>query len=126
MLESLHHLAIICSDYTQSKKFYTQVLGFEIIREVYREDRQSYKLDLALNGQYVLELFSFPYPPTRPSQPEACGLRHLAFKIENIDNTIEELKLKGIETEPIRTDEWTGKRFTFFKDPDDLPIELYE
>lgn len=126
MLERLHHLAIICSDYTTSKKFYTQVLGFEIIREVYREDRQSYKLDLALNGQYVLELFSFPYPPQRPTQPEACGLRHMAFKVSTLEACIETLNAKGIATEPVRIDEWTNRRFTFLRDPDNLPIELYE
>jgi len=126
MLKSVHHIAIICSDYTISKQFYTEILGLEIIREVYRAERNSYKLDLALNGNYIIELFSFPNPPQRLSQPEACGMRHLAFQVENLENSIKELNQKGIQTEPIRTDEFTGKRFTFFNDPDQLPIELYE
>ncbi|MET3731171.1 SMU1112c/YaeR family gloxylase I-like metalloprotein [Moheibacter stercoris] len=126
MLQNIHHIAIICSNYTISKKFYTEILGLEIIREVFREERGSYKLDLALNGNYIIELFSFPNPPKRLSQPEGTGLRHLAFQVMNIEDTINELKNKGIDTEPIRVDEFTGKRFTFFFDPDDLPIELYE
>jgi glyoxylase I family protein len=125
-LSSVHHLAIICSDYERSKKFYTEVLGLKIIREVYRKERQSYKLDLEVNGQYVIELFSFPHPPKRPSRPEACGLRHLAFAVQNIDRAFEDLSKLGIQAEPIRMDEHTGKRFTFFADPDDLPIELYQ
>ena len=125
-LKSIHHIAIICSDYEISKQFYTKILGLEIIREVYREERKSYKLDLALNGNYVIELFSFPHPPKRISQPEATGLRHLAFQVENIENCIAELTSKNIPTEPIRIDEFTGKRFTFFSDPDGLPLELYE
>lgn len=126
MLQNIHHIAIICSNYTISKKFYTEILGLEIIREVYREERGSYKLDLALNGNYIIELFSFPNPPKRLSQPEGTGLRHLAFQVMNIEDTINKLHQKGITTEPIRVDEFTGKRFTFFFDPDDLPIELYE
>lgn len=125
-LKSIHHIAIICSDYEISKQFYTEILGLEIIREVYREERDSYKLDLALNSHYIIELFSFPHPPKRISQPEATGLRHLAFQVENLDNCIAELNSKNIKTEPIRTDEFTGKRFTFFSDPDGLPLELYE
>ncbi len=125
-LEAVHHIAIICSDYEQSKRFYTEVLGFQIDREVFREARGSYKLDLSLNGQYLIELFSFPSPPTRVSRPEACGLRHIAFKVSDIEIAIAALNAQGIEPEPIRTDEFTGKRFTFFADPDDLPIELYE
>jgi glyoxylase I family protein len=125
-LRSVHHIAIICSDYERSKKFYTEVLGLKIIREVYRKERQSYKLDLEVNGQYVIELFSFPHPPKRPSRPEACGLRHLAFAVQNIDRAFEDLSKLGIQAEPIRMDEHTGKRFTFFADPDDLPIELYQ
>jgi glyoxylase I family protein len=125
-LKSLHHIAIICSDYERSKKFYTEVLGFTIIQEVYRADRQSYKLDLALNGTYLIELFSFPNPPQRVSRPEACGLRHLAFALNDIEESIANLIKSGISPEPIRVDESTGKRFTFFADPDDLPIELYE
>jgi glyoxylase I family protein len=126
MLKRIHHLAIICSDYQKSKNFYTNILGLEIIREVYRGERDSYKLDLALNGIYIIELFSFPNPPKRGSRPEAQGLRHLAFEVENIELTISKLLKKGISTEPIRVDEYTNKRFTFFADPDDLPIELYE
>jgi glyoxylase I family protein len=125
-LKSIHHIAIICSDYECSKYFYTQILGLEIIQEVYREPRQSYKLDLSLNGQYVIELFSFPNPPKRTSRPEAAGLRHLAFAVENIEESIKQLNQKGIETEPIRIDEYSDKKFTFFADPDDLPIEFYE
>jgi glyoxylase I family protein len=125
-LQSIHHIALICSDYERSKRFYTEVLGCSVIREVYREERQSYKLDLALNGEYVIELFSFPSPPVRVSGPEACGLRHLAFAVENVAEAKQELETKGLAVEAIRTDEWTGRRFTFFADPDGLPIELYE
>lgn len=126
MLKSVHHLAIICSDYRQSKDFYTRVLGLEVLQEIYRAERRSWKLDLALNGLYVIELFSFPDPPARASRPEAAGLRHLAFAVENLDAGIAELKQKGVICEPVRTDEHTGKRFTFFEDPDKLPLELYE
>jgi len=125
-LQSVHHIAIICSDYPKSKQFYTEVLGFTIDREVFREARDSYKLDLSLNGQYIIELFSFPSPPARVSRPEACGLRHIAFKVENVEEAIADLNAKGIFSEPVRIDEFTGKKFTFFADPDDLPIELYE
>ncbi|WP_163936111.1 VOC family protein [Paraferrimonas sp. SM1919] len=125
-LQKIHHLAIICSDYRESKAFYTDVLGLTIIKETYRQQRDSYKLDLALPDGSQIELFSFPNPPTRPSRPEAQGLRHLAFSVEDIDACAAELKSKGIEVEPIRLDELTGKRFTFFADPDDLPLELYE
>ncbi len=125
-IKKLHHIAIICSDYKKSKKFYTEVLGFKIINEVYRKERQSYKLDLSLNGSYLLELFSFPNAPDRPSRPEAKGLRHLAFEVENIENCIHLLNSNNIETEPIRIDELTHKKFTFLNDPDQLPIELYE
>lgn len=126
MLSSIHHIAIICSDYVVSKHFYTKVLGLEIIREVYRHERQSWKLDLALNGNYVIELFSFPDPPKRPSRPEATGLRHLAFAVTDLESEISRLAALGVVTEPIRTDEYTGKQFTFLADPDGLPIELYE
>jgi glyoxylase I family protein len=126
MLSGLHHIAIICSDYERSKKFYTEVLGFTIVREVYREERQSYKLDLALNGDYLIELFSFPDPPARVSRPEATGLRHIAFRVANIESAKKELEAKGVTSEPIRIDEFTDKKFTFFSDPDGLPIELYE
>jgi len=125
-LKAVHHIAIICSDYATSKRFYTEVLGLTIIREVYREGRQSYKLDLAISDHYIIELFSFPNPPPRPSTPEACGLRHLAFAVANLDVAIQHLHNKGIATEPVRTDEYTGKQFTFFKDPDNLPLELYQ
>ncbi|WAC09391.1 SMU1112c/YaeR family gloxylase I-like metalloprotein [Dyadobacter pollutisoli] len=125
-LQSIHHIAIICSDYEKSKRFYTEILGFKIDREVLRSERESYKLDLSLNGQYCIELFSFPNPPKRPSRPESCGLRHIAFQVANVQECIATLNQKGIFPEPIRTDEFTGKKFTFFADPDDLPIELYE
>lgn len=126
MLNKVHHIAIICSDYQKSKKFYTEVLGLEIIREVYRENRDSYKLDLALNGTYVVELFSFPDPPQRASRPEATGLRHLAFEVDDLGKIISHLEKFKIEAEPIRIDEFTEKRFTFIADPDNLPIEFYE
>jgi glyoxylase I family protein len=126
LLNNIHHIAIICSDYAKSKDFYTQKLGLVIIQEVYREARDSYKLDLKVGDTYQIELFSFPNPPARVSRPEACGLRHLAFEVTDIDSVVIDLKKKGIVLEPIRMDEWTGKRFTFFEDPDGLPIELYE
>lgn len=126
MLNGFHHVAIICSDYPRSKHFYTEVLGFKIIAENYREARDSYKCDLALPDGSQIELFSFPSAPTRPSRPEAQGLRHLAFKVNNLDSTIEKLAESGVECEPVRVDEYTGKRFTFFQDPDELPLELYE
>ena len=126
MLKNIHHIAIICSDYQKSKFFYTEILGLEIINEVYRKERQSYKLDLALNGIYIIELFSFPNPPARVSRPEACGMRHLAFEVSSLETVIKRLETYHIKTEPIRIDEFTQKRFTFFEDPDKLPIELYE
>jgi glyoxylase I family protein len=126
MLNGIHHIAIICSDYEKSKSFYCDVLGFEMIREIWRADRNSYKLDLALNGIFLIELFSFPSSPPRTSYPEATGLRHLAFDVTNIAVAIEKLNKLGIITEPIRIEEETGKRFTFFSDPDGLPLELYE
>jgi len=125
-LNQVHHIAIICSDYEKSKYFYTEVLGLQIVREVYREQRQSYKLDLEVAGQYQIELFSFPNPPTRPSQPEATGLRHLAFEVDDIDEAVFHIKEYDIEVEPVRIDEFTGKRYTFFADPDGLPIEFVE
>jgi glyoxylase I family protein len=121
-----HHVAIICSNYEASKIFYTQALGLEIVSEMHRSIRNSYKLDLRLPDGTQIELFSFPDPPRRPSYPEACGLRHLAFEVANIDEAVEELQRKGVIVEEIRTDEQTGKRFTFFADPDGLPLELYE
>ncbi|WP_205943507.1 SMU1112c/YaeR family gloxylase I-like metalloprotein [Pedobacter polaris] len=126
MLNRIHHIAIICTNYSVSKDFYVNKLGFKILAEVYREERKSYKLDLAINGVYQIELFSFENPAQRPSRPEAAGLRHLAFEVDDVESVIEELNAKGIETEPIRIDEFTGKRFTFFTDPDGLPLELYQ
>ncbi len=125
-LKRFHHVAIICSDYEKSKAFYTGILGFKIIRETFRKEKQSYKADLSLNDIYVIELFSFPSPPKRISQPEASGLRHLSFEVENLDEEIQQLLSQNINPEPVRVDEATNKRFTFFPDPDGLPIELYE
>lgn len=125
-INKVHHIAIICSDYSKSKQFYIDVLGLTIIQEIYREERQSYKLDLALNGDYIIELFSFPNPSKRPSRPEAAGLRHLAFEVSNLEETIAFLNSKNVESEPIRIDEMTQKRFTFIADPDKLPLEFYE
>jgi glyoxylase I family protein len=125
-LNKIHHIAIICSNYEQSKRFYVEILGFNVIREIFREERNSYKLDLEVGGQYQVELFSFPNPAPRPSHPEAAGLRHLAFEVDDIDEAIFHLNELDVVTEPIRTDETTGKRFTFFTDPDGLPLELYE
>ena len=122
----IHHIAIICSHYEVSKRFYTEILGLNIIREIYREERQSYKLDLAIGDDYVIELFSFPNPPKRPSRPESCGLRHLAFSVENVEEKRAELLQKGIDCEEIRIDEFTDKKFFFTADPDDLPLEFYE
>ena len=122
----IHHIAIICSDYQVSKKFYTEVLGLNIISEIYREERKSYKLDLAIGDDYVIELFSFPNPPKRPSKPESCGLRHLAFAVENVEAKRAELLQKGLNCEEIRLDEFTDKKFFFIADPDDLPLEFYE
>lgn len=126
LLRSIHHVAIICSDYERSKHFYTKILELKIVREVFREERRSYKLDLALNDQYIVELFSFPEPPLRPSKPESCGLRHLAFQVESVEDAKKMLEQKGIAVEPIRIDAFTSKKFTFFADPDGLPLEIYE
>lgn len=125
MLNGLHHVAIICSDYAASKRFYTEVLGLAVIREVYRADRRSWKLDLAI-GEARIELFSFPDPPPRPTRPEARGLRHLAFSVSDLDDAVRHLQARGIAAEEIRVDPHTGRRFTFFADPDGLPLELYE
>jgi glyoxylase I family protein len=125
-INHIHHIAIICSDYQKSKHFYTQILGFEILNEVYRAERQSYKLDLSVNGLYQIELFSFPNPPTRTSRPEACGLRHLAFEVNNVVETREYLLRQSVDSEEIRIDEFTNKAFFFIEDPDGLPIEFYE
>jgi glyoxylase I family protein len=126
LLHKIHHIAIICSDYERSKRFYTEVLGLEIIREVYRKERDSFKLDLSLNGEYVIELFSFPAPPARISRPEATGLRHLAFEVKDLNEVMNQMNRLNVEYEPMRTDEFTGKKFTFISDPDGLPIEFYE
>ena len=125
-IAGLHHVAIIASDYARSKRFYTQVLGLRVIAEVYREARDSWKLDLRVDDSTQIELFSFPSPPPRVSRPEAAGLRHLAFRVDELDVAVAHLAAHGVACEPIRIDEFTGKRFTFFADPDDLPLELYE
>ena len=125
-LNKVHHIAIIASDYSKSKHFYTNVLGLTVIQEIYREERQSYKLDLALNGEYIIELFSFPNPPKRVSRPEAAGLRHLAFETDDIYQTREHIIEQGCTAEEIRVDEFTEKKFFFMADPDDTPIEFYE
>jgi glyoxylase I family protein len=125
-LAGIHHVAIIASDYAVSRHFYTQVLGLRIVHEVYRQPRDSWKLDLALADGSQIELFSFPSPPPRASRPEARGLRHLAFRVEQLEAAISHLDAHGVACEPIRTDEYTGRRFTFFADPDQLPLELYE
>lgn len=124
--QGIHHVAIICSDYERSKHFYVNLLGLLIIQETFRADRHSYKLDLDVGNGGAIELFSFPDPPDRPSQPEACGLRHLAFKVADLDASVAYLTANGIAVEAIRLDALTNKRFTFFKDPDGLPLELYE
>ncbi|WP_268847323.1 SMU1112c/YaeR family gloxylase I-like metalloprotein [Flavobacterium aestivum] len=125
-LNKIHHIAIICSDYQKSKHFYTQILGLEIVQEIYRKERQSYKLDLALDGNYVIELFSFPKPPKRVSNPEAAGLRHLAFEVNDIQETRKYLIDQDCIAEEIRIDEFTNKKFFFITDPDNTPIEFYE
>ncbi len=126
MLDGFHHVALIVSDYEVSKRFYTKVLGLNIIAETYRKERASWKLDLQVPGGGQLELFSFPNPTERPSRPEACGLRHLAFRVSDLNATIAQLKLHGVFVEDVRVDALTGARFTFFADPDGLPLELYE
>ncbi|RQO32678.1 VOC family protein [Taibaiella sp. KBW10] len=125
-INRIHHIAIICSDYQRSKTFYTEALGFTLLQEQYRAERDSFKADLSLHGQYIIELFSFPDPPERPSHPEARGLRHLAFEVDDLDLTLEALHALNIAAEPLRIDAQTGKRFTFIADPDYLPIEFYE
>ncbi|MGH1412374.1 MAG: SMU1112c/YaeR family gloxylase I-like metalloprotein [Pelagimonas sp.] len=126
MLKRIHHAAIICSDYNRSKTFYVETLGLTVLAENHRADRNSWKLDLALPDGGQIELFSFENPPRRPSRPEAQGLRHLAFAVDDLDAAITHLTARNVPVEPIRTDEFTGARFTFFADPDDLPLELYE
>ncbi|MDW1462366.1 VOC family protein [Vibrio sp. YT-16] len=126
MFNAIHHVAIICSDYSKSKRFYTEVLGLKVIAENYREARDSYKLDLALPDSSQVELFSFPGAPERPSFPEAQGLRHLAFLVDDVEQVKVYLESNDVEVEPIRIDEFTGKAFTFFQDPDGLPLEIYQ
>ncbi|WP_045376162.1 SMU1112c/YaeR family gloxylase I-like metalloprotein [Vibrio campbellii] len=126
MFKAIHHVAIICSDYPRSKHFYTEVLGLKVIAENYREARDSYKLDLALPDGSQVELFSFPDAPERPSFPEAQGLRHLAFLVDDVEQAKAYLESNDVEVEPIRIDEFTGKAFTFFQDPDGLPLEIYQ
>jgi glyoxylase I family protein len=125
-INRIHHIAIICSDYQVSKKFYVEILGCQVLAEHFREARQSFKLDLQVGNQYGIELFSFPDTPLRPSRPEARGLRHLAFAVDDLNTSVQWLNENGVITEAVRVDEYTGKRFTFFADPDDLPLELYE
>lgn len=125
-LSKIHHIAIICSDYERSRRFYTEVLGLAVICETWRAERRSWKLDLAVGDQCQIELFSFPDAPPRPSYPEARGLRHLAFRADDIDRCVHWLVENGVAVEPVRLDELTGQRFVFFSDPDGLPLELYE
>lgn len=125
-IKAIHHIAILTDRYERSKTFYTEVLGFNIIAETYRKERNSYKLDLAINGMYQIELFSFPDYKERASFPEAKGLRHLAFAVENLDEAVSELMAKNVDVQSIRTDEVTDKRFCFFYDPNGQPLELYE
>ena len=126
MLRGIHHVAVTCSDHQKSKRFYVAALGLEVVREIYREEQRFFKLDLKLGQRYQLELFSFPNPPERVSLPEACGLRHIAFEVESVEEVARILAAKGVPIEPVRLDEHTNKRFTFFRDPDNLPIEIYE
>ncbi|GGE00839.1 VOC family protein [Aureimonas endophytica] len=125
MFEAIHHIAIIAADYPRSKRFYAEILGFPVIREVYRAERESWKCDLQV-GAAQIELFSFPAPPPRPSRPEALGLRHLAFEVADIEAAVAHLEAHGVAVEPIRVDPHTDRRYTFFTDPDALPLELYE
>lgn len=125
-INKIHHIAIICSDYARSKRFYVDILKLPIIAETFRSDRNSYKLDLRVGDRDTIELFSFPNPPPRPSKPEACGLRHLAFTVDRLEDNVSYLTSMGVEVEPIRIDPLTGRKFTFFKDPDELPLEIYE
>jgi glyoxylase I family protein len=125
-LNKIHHIAVICSDYEKSKDFYVRILGLTPINEVYREERDSYKLDLEVNGQYQIELFSFPKPTVRPSYPEAAGLRHLAFEVDDIEDAVQYLTRFQVNVEVVRVDPVTNKKFTFFADPDGLPLERYE
>lgn len=126
MLRSIHHAAIICSDYARSRAFYTETLGLAVLAENYRAERQSWKLDLGLADGSQIELFSFPDPPARPSRPEALGLRHLAFAVADVEAEKSRLEARGVAVEPVRVDEYTGRKYTFLRDPDELPLELYE
>lgn len=126
LINKIYHIAIICSDYEKSKNFYVNILGFKILNETYRSERKSYKLDLEIAGEYQIELFSFPNPPERITSPEARGLRHLAFEVDNIEDFIKYLNKNNIIAEPVRVDEITNKKYTFFRDPDDLPLEICE
>jgi len=125
-IKAIHHIAILTDNYEVSKKFYTDVLGFEVIREIYRQERQSWKLDLSVNGKYQIELFSFPEFRERASFPEAKGLRHLAFAVDDVEQAVAELRDKGVDVQDVRVDEFTGKKFSFFYDPNGQPLELYE
>lgn len=125
-IQYIHHIAIITDDYPKSKKFYTEILGFEVVQEVFRKERNSYKLDLAIKGKYQIELFSFPDYKERASQPEAKGLRHLAFAVEDVESSIEFLRSKDVDVQDVRIDEYSGRKFTFFYDPNGQPLELYE
>lgn len=125
-INKIHHAAIICSNYENSKDFYVNILGFKILKETYRSERKSYKLDLEIAGEYQIELFSFPDPPERITSPEARGLRHLAFEVDDIESSVKYLNEKNIVTEPIKIDIVTGKKYTFFRDPDNLPLEICE
>lgn len=125
-LNGVHHIALICTDYSRSKRFYVEVLGFALRGEVYRAERDSWMADLELHGRYVLELFSFPRPPQRPTGPEATGLRHLAFEVDDVPEAIRELQEQGVRCEEVRTDPHTGREMAFFFDPDEQPLELYQ
>lgn len=125
-LQGVHHVAVIASDYARSKHFYVEVLGLRVLAENYRSARDSWKLDLALPDGSQIELFSFPNPPPRPSRPEACGLRHLCFAVADVERAKQQLEAQGLAVEAVRVDEYTGKRFTFFADPDGLPLEIYQ
>ncbi|STQ14057.1 bleomycin resistance protein [Enterobacter cloacae] len=114
-LKQVHHIAIIATDYAKSKAFYCDILGFTLLSEAYRVERDSWKGDLALNGQYVIELFSFPFPPARPSRPEACGLRHLAFSVDDLDRAVKHLEEHGVKCEAIRVDSVYRQAFYFFQ-----------
>jgi len=126
MLRALHHIAVICADYARSRHFYVEVLGLRVVAEHYRAARDSHKLDLALPDGTQIELFSFPHPPPRPTRPEACGARHIAFAVDDLDAAVNRLQALAVVVEPIRTDEYTDRRYTFCADPDGLPLELYE